>query len=114
MKKIERMKPEGNELIFVSEMLIGRGKGGKDPETLFKYAVQTNEIKAWRIAEKTSTKILEDEFGFFFSAECKSEKVHSREKERKNNDKRKKERKKERRKSKERKMRGRDIAITCI
>ena len=52
-------------------MLIGRGKGGKDPETLFKYAVQTNEIKTWRIVEKTSSKIPEDEYGFFFSAECK-------------------------------------------
>ena len=54
-------------------MIIERGKGGKDPETLFKYAVQTNEIKVWRIVEKSSTKVPEEEFGFFFAAECKSE-----------------------------------------
>lgn len=65
----EMSKEADGPIMIVNEMLIGRGKGGKDPETLFKYAVQTNEIKAWRIVEKTSSKIPESEFGFFFSAE---------------------------------------------
>eukprot|EP00795_Rhopilema_esculentum_P002286 gene2286-17900_t len=56
-------------VMIVNDMLIERGKGGKDPETLFKYAVQTNEIKVWRIVEKISTKVPEEEFGFFFAAE---------------------------------------------
>ena len=55
-------------------MLIGRGKGGQDMETLFKYAVQTNGIQAWRIVEKSSNEISEEEAGFFFAAECESSK----------------------------------------
>ena len=40
-------------------------------ETLFKYAVQTNGIQVWRIVEKSSNEISEEEAGFFFAAECK-------------------------------------------
>ena len=59
---------------MLTEMLIGRGKGGQDMETLFKYAVQTNGIQAWRIVEKSSNEISEEEAGFFFAAECESSK----------------------------------------
>ena len=51
------------------EMLLARGKGGRDPETLFQYAVHTNEIQMWKIVGKNSVKVKEDSLGFFFSAE---------------------------------------------
>ncbi len=58
-----------DNLTDFADMLIGRGKGGQDPETLFKYAVQTNDIKMWKIVGKSSKKLDKDSYGFFFSAE---------------------------------------------
>eukprot|EP00794_Sanderia_malayensis_P005929 gene5929-6615_t len=62
--------PADEPVMIVNEMLIGRGKGDRDPETLFRYAVQTTGIQMWKIVEKNSNKLDEDSYGFMFSAEA--------------------------------------------
>ena len=52
-------------------MQIGRGKGGKDPETLFMYAVQTNSLQMWRVVGKSYEEIPDERYGIFYSAEGK-------------------------------------------
>lgn len=57
------------KLYCFSGSFIGRGKGMRDEETLFKYGVTLNELQIWQVSGSAFEELPKNRYGVFYSSE---------------------------------------------
>ena len=58
-----------DNLPFLLGSFIGRGKGMRDDETLFKYGVTLNELTVWQVSASSFEELPPERHGIFYSSE---------------------------------------------
>lgn len=66
----ELTQPIEEPLMVLDGCFIGRGKGMKDPETLFRFGVTTNNLTVWEISGQSFEEVETRRYGVFYSGEA--------------------------------------------
>lgn len=62
-------QPTVEPLMVMDGSFIGRGRGMRDDETLFKYGVTLNELTIWQVSASSFEELPPERYGIFYSAE---------------------------------------------
>lgn len=64
------VQPTEEPLMILDGSFIGRGKGMRDEETLFKYGVTLNELQIWQVSGSAFEELPKNRYGVFYSSEA--------------------------------------------